>query len=254
MRVVTLLKGRGMLTHHVTVCVVILMSNWLCVFPVMQPAVDKPIDERAAKICLHLASLANMPLSQRFITAEDEKDIIKLLELDNSDVKICALVALAFARSDDGYQILTRYAKDTDKSICGIASAALKIRENCGRPHDEQLTNLFFWLGRSDNPYEKMLVVNRIVVDFGEKAIGTIVTAGDAESDNMVRCDMLYYISRSNDLELLRRSLKWQLDEKLSVSNSISFLLGSLTPNRPKDSIGNSCAILFKKIRSRIEK
>ena len=71
---------------------------------------------------------------------------------------------------------------------------------------------------------------------------------------NMVRCDLLYYLSESANKEVLTEALKLKLDDMVdwSLSESDAYILGSVTPGRTRDVIFNSRSMLVRKIRAKL--
>src|SRR6266481_4992393 len=158
----------------------------------------KPIDTKAAEEFLKLGKLIS-PGAKRTIP---EASYIKMAMEDNSDLRLCAALALAFGEEADGFVALQQLSKVNDVVVAGAASYAIKLRSCDRRGAAATLNSLCFWLGRSTNAYERMFLANRIAVDFGATSLRVILDAAKSESDEIVQCDMLFYLVGSQDMEL----------------------------------------------------
>ena len=73
------------------------------------------------------------------------------------------------------------------------------------------------------------------------------------ETDPLVRCDLLYYVVTYGTREDCQIASALQWDEKVAPSESLSFLLGVITPKRSKDANHNSTAYLLRKLHERLD-
>ncbi len=245
----------------------------LCSTGLGQVCMAMPIDARADKICNEeLAPLMKMPLAERRLSDAQVAKLIEMEEIDSISVRQCVCLALAFAQDANSLDLLRRLSKDTDESVQAAAHYALKVRDNNGRKPDEMLNNLCFWLGRSNNYLERIFLANRMWVDFGEDCIKTIMLAAKSEPEgipdrtgrldpktmmsNIVRCDLLYYLSESSNKEILSEALKLKWDGTVgwSLSEADAYILGSVTPGRSKSYTHNSRPTLVRKIQAKLEK
>jgi len=230
-----------------------------------------PIDARAAKICQEdLTPLMKMPLAKRKLSDAQVTKLIKTAEIDSVSVRQCVCLGLAFAQDSNSLEVLGRLTEDRTGGVRAAARYALKVRENAGRKPHEMLNNLCFWLGRAEDPMEKIFLANRMWVDFGEDCIGTILLAAKCESESVpsdrdkidaatimkkiARCDLLYYLSESANKDVLAEALKITLDDTVawSLAESDAYILGSVTPGRPIDKMSNSQDVLVRKIRAKL--
>lgn len=214
-------------------------------------------DVNAAEALKEIEGLFKQPPQQRKISKEQTELFIKRAERNNSEMRICVSIALAFAEDSNSLEILKRLSTDQDESVKGAASYALKIRHISGRKPDEILRNLCFYLGKSDNEMEKIFLANRMWVDFKEEAMYTILDSMQSEPNdhmNFYRCDLLYYLSQSDNPEILKEGLKldWKKDLSETLPESLSYLLGSITPGRKKSTVENTVIIIQRNIREKL--
>ncbi len=202
----------------------------------------RPIDARAADVCVELAKLVRQPAQGRRMGKHEAEAYATLTRVDSADVRLCAVVALAFAGDEATGRLLSQLVKQTDPIIAGAASYALRLRESAGRKPDEAFGILCFWLGRSRNPVERMLLANRIAVDFGDTGAWAIAAAASQETDDL---------ARANDEAIAKEALRWQWDEGYWFPENLAFLMGSLTPGRPRDALRNSCKFLLRQLKQR---
>lgn len=230
-----------------------------------------PIRAQAGKICRDkLTQLMKMPLAKRKLSNAESARLIEMADTGGIPERQCACLALAFAGDADSLEMLKKLAKDRRKGAQAAANYALKVRQNAGRKPREMLNNLCFWLGRSEDPVEKMFLANRMWVDFGEESVATILLAAKDESEgiqdgtdridaatmmkNMVCCDLLYYLSESTSERVLREALELKWDEEVhwTLPGDLVQLMGSVTPGRPSGTLENSRIMLVDKIRAKL--
>jgi hypothetical protein len=219
-----------------------------------QNSISEPIDLKAGEAFQEIEGIFKQPLLKRKISKEQTELFIKRAEIDNQDMQICVSIAFAFAEDSNSLNILKKLSLNSSYTVKGAASYALKIRQISGRKQDEILRNLCFFLGKSDNQIEKMFLANRMWVDYKEEAIYTILDAIQLEPndiDNVYRCDLFYYLSQSNKPEILKKALhlEWRNDVLVSLPENLAYIMGSITPGRRKDNIGNSAMFIEENIR-----
>lgn len=221
-----------------------------------QICISEPFDVKAAKAFNEIEGLFKQPFQQRKLSSVQTELFIKRAETGNEDMKLVAIHALAFAEDSNSLEILKKLASDQSDFVKGAASYALKIRQISRRKPDEILRNLCYFLGKSDNEAEKMFLANRMWVDFKEEAIYTILESIQTEPNdinNFYRCDLFYYLSQSDNSEILQETLKlnWRKDVLVTLPESVAFIMGSITPGRRKDDIGNAVFFITEKIQEK---
>lgn len=214
-------------------------------------ALAKPIDSNAAKESAMLAQLVNQPRGRRIISEAKTQKYIMMTKADNIDRQLCAVLILAFAKDNISLNVLKKLSKNTNILLSGAAYYAIRVRSTSNMNADEALNSLSFWLSRSENAFERMFLANRIAVDFPEKGMHIIMIAARDESNQIVRCDMLYYLAQTDDTDIINEILGWEWNEKGIFPENLAFIMGAITPGRPKDSISNSCGVLLQKIRKK---
>jgi hypothetical protein len=231
-----------------------------------------PIGAQAGRICREeLAPLMKIPLAERRASEAQTARLIEMADSNHGWVRECVCLGLAFAQDSNSLEVLRKLSEDRRKGVQAAAGYALKVRQNAGRKPEEMLKNLCFWLGRSDNGLERMFLANRMWVDFGAESVGTLLLALKAESEalldgeqmslgkrfgiNSVRCDLLYYLSESSNKEVLSEALKPEWDETIdwSLSESVAYIMGSVTPGRSRNYRESSRIELLEKIQAKLE-
>jgi hypothetical protein len=220
---------------------------------------SKPIDMKAGEAFIEIEGIFKKPLSKRELSKEQTELFIKRAERNNSEMRICVSIALAFAEDSNSLEMLKRLSNDQDESVKGASFYALKVRQISGRKPDEILRNLCYFLGKSNNEMEKILIANRMWVDFKEEAIYTILDSIRTEpnnTDNFYRCDLFYYLSQSDNPEVLKEALKldWRKDVLVSLPEDLAYIMGSITPDRRRDNTGNSVFMIERNIRKKLDK
>lgn len=224
-----------------------------------QVSFSRPLDLRAVELLKEFDGFWEQPISQRNLSNAQIEKCIEMAEYNSSDLKRCSAIVLAFAKDSNSLEILNKLSLDDNVSVKGAASYALKLRHIAERSEEEILRNLCFYLGKSDNQTEKILIANRMWVDYKEKAILTLLDASRLEpkdSNNYFRCDLFYYLSQSDDSEILKEALKleWEEEKLSTLPESLAYIMGSITPGRPKDDMRNSAMIIEKNIRAKLER
>ena len=214
-------------------------------------------DVNAAKALQEIEGLFKQTPQQRKMSKEQTELFIKRADTGNAEMQMCAIHALAFAEDSNSLEILKRLSTVHDESVKGTASYALKIRQISGREPDEILRNLCFFLGKSDNQFEKIFLANRMWVDFKEEAIYTILDSMQSEPNSIFsfyRCDLFYYLSQSDNPEILKEALKlkWREGELSMLPESLAYIMGSITPNRKKGTSWNSVIVIQRNIREKL--
>lgn len=215
-------------------------------------SVGKPIDAEAAEHYAGLTQLISRPLEKRKLSFDEVKAYTTMARADNRDMQVCGALALAFAQDDASLSLLRALSKTSDPLLSGASSYAVIVRESFGRGESNFLSNLSFWLGRSENPFARMFLANRIAVDFGDKAMYTLLSATRAEAEATAKSDMLYYIAKGADKSILTEVLRWKWNEEVPYPENVAFIMASITPDRPKDEMSNSCRELLQGIRAKV--
>lgn len=173
-----------------------------------QISLPKPIDSNAAKAFKGIEGIFKQPLSQRKLTKEQTELFNKRAETETDNRDMLVCASIALA-----------YAEDSN------SFALLK-----------KLTSEQNELVKGASLYA--LKVRQI----SERKPNDI--------NNFYRCDLFYYLSQSDNPEILKEALKldWRQDVLISLPESLSFIMGSITPDRTKDDIGNSAIEIIENI------
>jgi hypothetical protein len=238
-------------THNLTTWVISVCTLAI----VVSPCAGKPLDSKAAEEIRSLEALIKLPMDQRSVSGEQVDRWLLLTQEDNSDLRLVVVLCLAYANDTVSYARLEQFAKATsDPILSGAAAYSLVVRRTRDTKKNNLLGELHDRLLNAANPYERMFLANRIAVDFGSGGLPLIVNAVKREVDEVVKCDMMYYIAKADvalaDREVL--NLKW--DETVRLPENLAFVLGSITPNRSKDQDMNSTIKLLSDVRARQEK
>ncbi|MBN1974754.1 MAG: hypothetical protein JW787_14030 [Sedimentisphaerales bacterium] len=222
-----------------------------------QIGISYALDVKAAEALKEIEGLFKQPIQQRKLSSTQTELFIKRAETGNGDMKICAIIALTFAEDSNSLEILKKHASDKYDAINGVASYALKVRQVSGRKPDEILRNLCFFLGNSDNQFEKMFLANRMWVDFKEEAIYTFLDSIQSEPNdihNFYRCDLFYYLSKSDNPEILKEALKldWKESVMITLPDDLAYIMDSITPGRREDQTGNAIPLIIKNIQKKL--
>ena len=223
-----------------------------------QICISYAFDIKAAEAVKEIEGLFKQPPQERKLSSEQIEIFIERAKIGNEEMKICAVLALTFADDSNSLDVLQMLSSEDSIVVKGMASYALKIRQISKRKPDEILRNLCYFLGKSESQFEKMFLANRMWVDFKEEAMYTIQASMQSEPNdiyNFYRCDLLYYLSQSDNPEILKEALKldWRKDVSESLPESLLFILGSITPGRTKNHSANTALLLQRNIQEKLD-
>jgi len=148
---------------------------------------------------------------------------------------MCRAILLAYAEGEEATRFLEeRYKKYSDPSdwMAGPTAYALTIRGLRERTDEEAFSILCFRLGRSPHPFERMMIANRLWADYGAKAEWAIYEAAKAETDPFVKVDLLYYVSRTKNMELARAAVASDWSACFKITGDYAYFLSLITPGR----------------------
>lgn len=215
-------------------------------------SVGKPLSGRAAKHLPTLANLAKKPSSERRLSEAEVERFLRFTEGDDGHLKLVSVLALAYATDPASDARLREIEAKDHKRISGAAAYALRSRELVGKESNEQLRLLRLSLKESSNPFARLFLANRTAVDFGDAAVPVIVEAMKVERNDMVKCDMLYYVVTGSVLPDSAREvldLKW--NTPVWLPEDLAYVMRSLTPGRSNDPAHNSTTSLLSELRAR---
>ncbi|MGB2755551.1 MAG: malectin domain-containing carbohydrate-binding protein [Phycisphaerae bacterium] len=127
--------------------------------------------------------------------------------------------------------MLKKYSDPSDW-MAGPTAYALTIRGIRERTDEEAFSILCFRLGRSPHPFERMMIANRLWSDYGAKAEWAIYEAAKAETDPFVKLDLLYYVSRTKNVELARAAVASDWSACFKITGDYAYFLALITPGR----------------------
>jgi hypothetical protein len=214
---------------------------------------SKPFDSSAATGASALEALVAMPPSKRKNSAAQTQQFVAMVRSDSRDRKLVGILGLAWSADEGSAALLKKLHQDADAWIRGMAGYALLVRSLSGRPAATIPASLCLFLGKSKEPSERMFLANRLAVDYPKTSMWAIWDAARAETDPLVRCDMLYYLVKSPDAAIAAEVLRFKWGRRVSPSEGRSFLLGTITPGRPKDDMRNSSDFLLNELRARMK-
>ena len=218
---------------------------------------SRGIEPKTVSIVSEVAKFLKQPLSQRKLSDADSAKYVRLAQDKDNDplIRVAAVQTLAYANdkaSRDALNVL--WTENRGLPLMGSAvSYALRIRSNPFRSSQELYGILAFALGKSMSPLERMFIVNKLAIDFSEQGLWTILEAAKVETDERARCEMLYYLTQSDDKALLQETLNlsW-INEVMVPTEGDAFLFGTITPNRSTDPDDNSSLALLKTLRKKL--
>ncbi len=214
-------------------------------------AEGKPLSLGAAQHALTLENLAKKAPSERSLSEDELQRFLEFTETDNADLELIGVLALAYASDDGSASRLRTMEAEEEGLLSGAASYALMSRKLAGKGPNEQLLLLREGLKTATNSYTRLFVANRIAVDFGEPGIPAIVEAMKVERDEMVKCDMLYYLATAAALPKAKAILDLQWNKAAGLPESLAYIMGSLTPGRSKDAEKNSVGVLLLELKAK---
>jgi hypothetical protein len=132
----------------------------------------------------------------------------------------------------------------------GAAECALVVRETIGMDRERTFAFLAEHLKAAKGPFARLFLANRIAVDFERRAVPTLLDAATREGDDDVKCELLYCVVRYGDAATHARATKmgWGSEQP---SESMSMVLGLMTPGRSTRSIENATWYLLDELKKR---
>ena len=190
------------------------------------------MEEEFVELCRELDEEVRRPPSERTMSPDSVPLLMDMARKERGMVPICSIFALGFCQDDESLRLLEEIAEPGTRSRGGAARYAIAVRRARGMSDEQRLSYLSYRLGTAEAGWERMLLANRIFVDFGEAGLPAIAAAAQGEGDRLARCDMLYYLSKSRDAEIVREVLSWEWEDDLVLEGPIIFFMGSITPGR----------------------
>ena len=211
-----------------------------------------PFDSSAMTGTSALEALVAMPPSKRKNSASQTEQFVAMVKSDSGDRKLVGILGLAWSADEGTAALLKKLQQDAPAWHRGMASYAIVVRSLSGRPAETIPASLCLALGKAKDPSERMFLANRLAVDYPKTTMWAIWDAARVETDPFVRCDMLYYLVKSKDAAIAAKVLrfKWKW---LRPPEGRAFLLGAMTPGRPKDSTHNSTHFLLEELKVRMK-
>ena len=214
---------------------------------------SKPFDSSAMTGTSALEALVAMPPSKRKNSAAQNEQFVSMVKSDSGDRKLVGILGLAWSADEGSAALLKKLQKDAPAWHRGMASYALAVRSLSGRPAATIPASLCLALGKAKDPSERLFLANRLAVDYPKTTMWAIWDAARVETDPLVRCDMLYYLVKSKDAAIAAEMLRFKWGRVVFPPEGQAFLLGVMTPERPKDKMHNSSHFLLEELRARMK-
>jgi hypothetical protein len=230
------------------ILLIILLSN------VVFPLFAKPIDRQAAAHLKALHEVFQKNLEDRNLNKDKLTNFVNLLKEDNFDRKLISILALAYANDEDSknalYEITT---KANDQILKGAAFYALTIRNINNKNRKLYEETLLNEISKAKNAFTRMFLINRLFVDFGTVELPFIKQMAEKENNEMVKSDMLYYLSFSNNRDRINEILKINWSQNYNLPENISSIMNTITPGRSGKRMENNNSNLIDKLRKKLK-
>ncbi len=236
------------MSHRITL---LLVTAIITVFSLQLGA--RPVDERAARELAHCADVLAKPIADRQLTKDQEESLMALAKADGVDVRMVAAYLFAFSNSQRTMNVLKALSDDSSPLVSGCAIFSLQWRSLLNKGNYPSAADLEKVIKESTNSYTRIMLINRLAVDYRKDAFPLIFDLLLDEKDEVVRSEILYYIVIYGDLRVCQEAAKLQWDETRIPGESLSFLLGMITPDRSRAREDNSTGELLKKLKQRIK-
>jgi len=202
----------------------------------------KPIDTDAAEIWGIVNGLLVRHEQPGRLSARELNFVLRTSNRDNADCRIAAAYALAFAQhSEVAFEKLRSLAAANSASVSETAGFALLMTDALQMTPADRLARLTTELERAQGGFSRLLLVNWLGCEYGNSMGPTFRDAISAEKDRFVRQEYAYFLIRfggENNLGAARKMLRHE--KGLFYPESLSYMLGTITPGRPLDGMQNT--------------
>ena len=211
------------------------------------------MDESAAEEAVRLGRVLEKGTGSRRLSEAQIASLVALANRDNPDSRMVAAYFLAFADDDASLRTLKALVDNSNGIVSGCARFSVRWRSLRAGKDQVLAADVGKAIHEITSPYARIMMVNRLAMDYEKESMPLIRGLLQDEADPLVRCDLLYYVVTHGTREDCRSVAALQWNEKVTPSESLSFLLGVITPRRSKDATDNSTGELLRRLHERID-